>query len=140
MRRKHAAASKLQQRNRHALFGQGREAGGVSDDDGTCLAVVVGMLAEVVLPIGVLGEVAIAVEVGGLFFKRGIEVWVDCAGLGLSGGREGKEGGEENEYWDEHVDGGGCSVSWEDEGQGTDVRGQNVIAVEGQCIYRCYTA
>jgi hypothetical protein len=102
VRRQHATGSQLQQRNARALASEGGEGGGISGDDGASGAVVVWVRVEVVVPVCLLGEENVAVEVCCCGFEGSVEGGVDGAGLGCHD--EGGEEKDEEEGLSEHFD------------------------------------
>jgi hypothetical protein len=103
VRRQHAAGSQLQERNAGALTSEGREGGGISCDNSAGGAVIVWVRVEVVIPVCLLGEESVAVEVCGCGFEGSVEGGVHGAGLGCRG--KGGEEVDEEEGLSEHIDG-----------------------------------
>ena len=95
MWREHSTGRQLEQRDADAEIGEGRERGGVSDDNGSVGTVVVWVLVEVVPPVAVGLEELLAVEVGGSHLQFGVEVGIDGPRLLLHGVRQRDESGEE---------------------------------------------
>jgi hypothetical protein len=104
MRRQHATRSQLQERDAGAHSGKSGEGCDIGVDDGAVGAVVVWVGVEVEVPVRLLGEKGVAIEVCCCGAEGGIEGGVDGAGFGRSD--EGGEEGDEEEGLGEHCDSG----------------------------------